>query len=89
MIGKRMSPRLAWAPKISWAKGTPIASVFFTEQNRAAIKSSRDNFTSDETPRTNSEIVVNKITTEPNTWSVRPIPYFSQTRPSTESQKAV
>ena len=32
MIGSRISERSLRAPKINIASGTPIASVFFTEQ---------------------------------------------------------
>src|ERR1700736_1363385 len=40
MIGNRISPRFPLAPKMSCPSGTPIASVFLTEQNRAAMKAS-------------------------------------------------
>jgi hypothetical protein len=38
MIGNRIKPRLSLAPRMSCASGTPIASVFLTEQKQRGNK---------------------------------------------------
>ena len=74
MIGNRISPKFPLTPKMSCASGTPIASVFFTEQNRAAMKSSLCNLAALEAAQTNSETVANSATTPINTLTVMPMP---------------
>ena len=74
MIGKRIKPRFALAPKIKWARGTPIASVFLTEQKRAAIKSSLFSLLIFDVAQTSKETVVNRITTAANAFATIPNP---------------
>ena len=74
MIGNRIKPRFAFAPKIKWARGTPIASVFFTEQKSAAIKSSRLSLVIFDAAQTSKETVANRIMTAANAFATMPNP---------------